>query len=343
MKKIAIWGSLNYGNFGDDVMNVIFALHLKKIGCEPYVYRLNKELASYYDIKTTESLDELLENSLFSFIGGGSWLESRKLGDTYEQDFYDYHTKLKEHNIPFYVISIGGDRNNDFTQLTQDRVELFNSPLFQGGTVRLKGDLKTLSSLNKNISHYPDIVLLASEFFLKKKVKKSRKTKVAVTCSDKKLLDKFTKKINRYSFLFKNIEIIFMRTHLPEHKLDYEFFCAKETSITKNYHYTNLDHFFSFLSSIDLIITAKLHPGVSALSCGTPFFWIPGYDKTRAFLNSVDQSDSEYDPNKIFRPLSFLKTIKKIKNTNFIEIEKQKKEARGHLKYLTNLVNKHDK
>jgi polysaccharide pyruvyl transferase WcaK-like protein len=338
--KVAIWGSLNKGNFGDDVMNVIFALHLKSLGCTPYVYRLNKKLAQQYGLVSVDNLDDLLDGAIFSIIGGGSWLESRKLGLSYEKDFFEYIEKTNFYNVSYYAISIGGDSNNDKKYLSSDRLKLFSNNLFKGGTVRLKSDLSTLESLGKQAYHFPDIVLLSSEFFGDKKSKnfKSKKYRVAVSQSDSILFLRFIKKIKILSLFYKDIELIFLNTHLQEYNINYEFQLKNETLLLKNKNYESLEDFYNFLSSIDLMISSKLHPGVAALSCGKSFLWIPGLDKTRSFLKSVKLVNFELTLNSALK-LILSKKIKKIINSYpFDEIEIQKEKARGHLDFLTSIV-----
>ena len=74
--KIAIWGSYNHGNYGDDIMAIQFAKALMDEGFEPWVYRLDKDLADRFQIHSTSSLDELLDESPICLIGGGAMLES---------------------------------------------------------------------------------------------------------------------------------------------------------------------------------------------------------------------------------------------------------------------------
>lgn len=72
--KVAIWGSYNHGNYGDDLMAIQFANYFKELGVHPCVYRLDECLAKKYSIESAKSLDDLLENASFGIIGGGGML-----------------------------------------------------------------------------------------------------------------------------------------------------------------------------------------------------------------------------------------------------------------------------
>ena len=105
--KAAIWGSYNYGNYGDDLMAIQFAKELEKLGTEAYVYRLDRQLAQQYSVNTVDSLAELIDNSKFCILGGGGILGG---GTTVlEQDFIDLNAIAISHHCPIFGISIGGD------------------------------------------------------------------------------------------------------------------------------------------------------------------------------------------------------------------------------------------
>ncbi len=52
--KVAIWGSYNYGNYSDDLMAIQFAKELEKLGTEPVVYRLDRQLAQQYSVNNAD-------------------------------------------------------------------------------------------------------------------------------------------------------------------------------------------------------------------------------------------------------------------------------------------------
>ncbi|MFT5914978.1 MAG: hypothetical protein ACJAWV_002247 [Flammeovirgaceae bacterium] len=339
--KIAIWGSLNYGNFGDDVMNVIFALEVQKMGATPYLYRLDKGLAKQYGLHTVDNLDDLLKDASFSFIGGGSWLESRKLGDAYEKDFDDYLDKLEHYKVPFYAISIGGDSVVDKNLLTEDRIRLFSSPLFKGGTVRLREAVELLGQFDKKVELFPDIVLRSSEYFLSQNSTPSNtgnKFRIGISWSASKHVRKLMHIIKFTPLIYDKYEIFFLNTHLPKYNMQYEESFNIKSEKINNFQYENLEGFYDFIKSLDCVISSKLHPGVAGLSCKVPFFWIPGYDKTRSFLKSVDLAEYEFTEWEIIKLLLSKNIVGLAQSYDFKELENLQTESVGHINYIQDII-----
>lgn len=339
--KVAIWGSLNYGNFGDDVMNVIFGRHLKSLGCEVRLYRLSERYAQSYSLISSSTLDDLLENVDFCLIGGGSWLESRELGRSYEEDFVELKNKLEEYDVPLYIASIGGDHSSSFANLSLDRRELFGSSMFKGGTVRLASDLKVFEGQGVSVFHFPDIVLQSAQHFLhdaRKRGDNNQKFRIAISVGDGSHLRSLIKRIRLFPFLYRKYEIYFLRTHLPEYNLSYEYQHIGGPANLLNYQYTDLESFHKFIQSVDVMICSKLHPGVAALSCGTPFLWVGGYQKTRAFMDSVALSKYEVRLEDVLRSIKARRIEELVKAYPFAELQRQKVKSMGHLDYLTKLT-----
>lgn len=339
--KVAIWGSMNFGNFGDDVMNVLMGIRLKELGCTPYLYRLNRRIAQDHGLYTVDTLKELIEDAAFAIIGGGSWLESKHLGDDYENDFKDLLFHLESYKVPLHVISIGGDKKNEFSLLSKERQDLFLSEWFRGGTVRFYGDVKTLSDSKKPIQYFPDIVLLGNEFFSKKtKNLDSKKVlHIGITTwqsKDLEILIRLVKLINLFGL---RIKLTFIRTHLEEYGVNYEYIPENISGNSISvYQYRNLNEFYGMLTDLDLIISFKLHPGVAALSVDTPFFWIGGNKKVLAFLETINKQDVIFNYRRIIKYLLKGELRSNIESYSFDEVHRAQKDAQGHLEYLKSLV-----
>jgi polysaccharide pyruvyl transferase WcaK-like protein len=115
--KIGIWGSYNYGNYGDDVMAIIFAKAMEKEGHTPIVYRLNSTIANNFGIKVTNSLLEFMNETEVVVIGGGGMLVSTSrirslinhVDKEFENDFNRLQSLLIKDSKPVIAVSIGGD------------------------------------------------------------------------------------------------------------------------------------------------------------------------------------------------------------------------------------------
>jgi polysaccharide pyruvyl transferase WcaK-like protein len=340
MKKVAIWGSYNYGNFGDDLMAILFAKYLQELGVYPVVYRLDKSLAEKYNIGTTDKIEELISGALFSFVGGGSWLEKRKLGENYEADFKEYRLAIEAHGCATYALSIGGDLSNDMRLIEPERMAFFKSPQFKGASVRLRIDIEGMQALGKECEYYPDVVLSLPKYFPTAARDASAKKKVGLNfhVKDRKVASYIN---NIFSRLYPNVEYIYLQTHLPHFLNTYEYkYQGNRRNIT-NYGYTDIAEYLIVLSQLDIIITSKLHPGVSTLAYGNPFILFEGFNKTVAFLKSINSESANMSRWYILSILARNKAIPLELLYDTAKLLQDKEASFGHYKYLKKLVQRH--
>ena len=62
MKKVAIWSSLRFTNYGDDLQALAYAMFLKNEGYEVKLFQLDKGLAELYGVETVDTIDELCKD-----------------------------------------------------------------------------------------------------------------------------------------------------------------------------------------------------------------------------------------------------------------------------------------
>jgi polysaccharide pyruvyl transferase WcaK-like protein len=336
--KVAIWASCNHGNYGDDVMAIMFAKTVQKAGSEPYVYRLDAALSQKYQIKSANTIDELLQDASFSMIAGGSWLESRVLGTDYEQDFEEYLAGLEKHACPFYAISIGGDSNHSPDKLEPQRYKLFTHSLFQEATVRLTGDLEMMQKLNIKAQYFPDIVLSLSDFWKvdsKEKNPKSIKIGLNINHGHSRIYNWIN---NGLSKTHPNTTFYYIQSHLPNYKKTYEYQIDKERKNIKNFSYKDPTSFVQQISELDLMVSFKLHPGVTGIAYGIPFFLIDGLDKTKSFLKSIQVEQAICSYNKLLKIIAFKQVKQQKQNFDFNLIAQQHAESKKHFEFLEKLV-----
>ena len=297
--RVAIWGSYNHSNYGDDVMAIMFAKAVSDLNAEPLVFRLDAALAAQYNIAVTHSIDELLAKAHCCVIGGGGMLVGenfiRLLLRKQARDFeLDFRTLLNEANrcrCPILPISIGGDGRGVSNRLPFWRRKLFENKLCQRATVRLREDLALMQSLGVDARYFPDILLsVADHWQIRRKEPKARRLRVGIN-----LLIKTGSKLaaELYSLLGRrnDIEFVYFRTHLPRYKNFYEILPDKESSRVKVHTYEDPKSLLNEISTLDVLISSKLHLGVSALSMGIPFFSFAGKKKTFLFMKSMQLED----------------------------------------------------
>ncbi len=346
--KVAIWGSYNYGNYGDDIMAVQFAEYLKSLNVQPVVYRLDKQLAKRYQLLTTDSLDELLSNAEFCIIGGGGFLVEN-FSAPFEDDFRQLHQVSTEKKCPVYPISIGGEGLGKNASLSYWRQEFFQGDMCQSCSVRLESDRELINKFGKEVFYYPDVLLSVAEFWQIR----DRNTRqnlpnhpihVGVNIPNTLQCKWLALQLRIIASIRRDIVFHFIKTYLPSSSINSELRPKQQSNNIKYHLYADPKSTLEFLASLDLVISYKLHLGLTALALGVPFYSLGGSGKAKAFLSSIDADFAVWTPvDKRFKVAAFLsnpENILQAKNKfNFTIIDKLTKNSRGHLDLLNKLVN----
>ena len=349
--KIAIWGSYNYGNYGDDIMAVQFAKYLKSLNVEPVVYRLDKRLAQRYQIQTTESLNELLNNAEFCIIGGGGFLVEN-FSAPFEEDFRQLHKASIEKNCPVYPISIGGEGLGENASLSYWRREFFEGDMCQSCSVRLESDKALFKNFGKQVFYYPDVLLSVSEFWKiprqSKQIHNNKKNQkkiinVGINIPNTLQCKLLAFQISIIASIRKDIIFHFIKTYLPSSSINSELRPKQLSSNIKYHVYSEPQSTLEFLATLDLVVSYKLHLGLTALVLGVPFYSLGGSGKATAFLSSIGADFAVWKTvDKRFKVAAFLsnpENILQAKNKfNFTIIDKLTVNSRGHLELLNQLV-----
>lgn len=353
--KIAIWGSYNYGNYGDDIMAIQFAKYLKSLNVEPVVYRLDKQLAKRYQLKTTDSLNELLSNAEFCIIGGGGFLVEN-FSAPFEEDFRQLHKVSIEKNCPVYPISIGGEGLGENASLSHWRQQFFQGDMCQSCSVRLESDKALFKHFGKEVFYYPDVLLSVSEFWqIPRQSKQFNNQTNNQIDNQKKIINVginipntlqcklLAFQLGIIASIRRDIIFHFIKTYLPSSSINSELRPKQLSSNIKYHVYSDPQSTLEFLASLDLVVSYKLHLGLTALALGVPFYSLGGSGKASAFLSSIGADFAVWTPvDKRFKVAAFLsnpKNILQAKNKfNFTIIDKLTANSRGHLDFLNQLV-----
>ncbi|MEP1870516.1 MAG: polysaccharide pyruvyl transferase family protein [Paraglaciecola sp.] len=349
--KVAIWGSYEHGNFGDDLMAIIFAAHLKKLGCEPIVFRLDSEIAKRYSVETTNDINKLLENSSLVLIGGGGMLVVdpsvrryfSRVAWNFESDFKQLLKALKSHNLKVIPLSIGGNGENKLdVTLPKYRRAVF-SRYCDRATLRLSGDIPLANKLDIEFECIPDILLGTAKLFNgiarppKTNLKRIGINIVGATT------EKLAIMLEEYCSNNEDVEVVFINTHLDGYGHNYERVKSELSCerITNFCHNDDFSRTFSLLASLDLLISSKLHLGVTAMTFGTPFISYQGKKKTNSFLKNVSIAKTVYFNKEEDEIVAKLKSEEFFNFNSMYDAEKFENytvEALQHLSYLEKLV-----
>ena len=344
--KVAVWGSYNHGNFGDDAMAILFARHLDRRGYKPVVYRLDRAVAAAEGIAVADSLDELLEDAVVLVLGGGGLLVGDSLlrrlivshARAFERDFAVLHDALRRRRIPAIAVSIGGDGRGIRTSLPAGRRALFSDPLLGAASVRLRGDVDLLAALGRRAGYYPDVLLdiatLLPTTFVAPEPGRAR---IGINVATK-VASGLRPMLLQLAGANADCELVFIGSHLPSHGFTYEMMLEGNMSNLTQEHYRSPGQMMALLGSLDVLISSKLHVGVTALSMGVPFLSFGGKGKTRGFLEQAGLADAIFAPGdeaKLLSLISSRRAVSRLREvTDFAGVEAQRALSHGHLAFL---------
>ncbi len=355
---IAIWAPLRYANFGDDLQAIVFAYFIRSIGYKVKVFQMDEELANVYGLDSANTVDELCQNSKLCIIAGGALLTPfsllhrilSKSAYEYEKDFKDLHNAGKKYGTKFCAISMGGDGKirNPYLSYSINRIKFFRSPFFLDGTVRLTGDLLQMKKFGKEFKYYPDCLLQTPKFL---KIKEEdiatydKTYKVALNFKKRHLSQDLLNELLNYARKNINVKFFFVTTHLEKKKINYEYIPEKETDNVKIEKYKTPTQLLEFITGMDILITSKLHLGITGLTTGTPFVSYRGPGKAKSFVESIGGNWAIVNDNITFQELQekfFNKSKVELFNQyDVVALQKMINESNNQFMFCKKIVEKY--
>lgn len=349
--KVAIWGSYNHGNFGDDVMAVLFSEVLAAKGAQPIAFRLDSAISSRYRIRTVNSLDELFRGAAFAIIGGGMMLGEasairrvlRPYARSFERDFFELRSACRRSGLTVFPISIGGDGEDDLSRLSRERLAFFKSSHCGPATVRLPSDVKLLEVLGKQATYYPDVLLsIANRWQLRREDGRDDRFHLGVNLN-RRTGARLMRALLELTLRHKRLVLHFIRSHLVDAAASYEIMPTAFGESVQLHRYRDPKETAAFLGSLDAIVSSKLHLGVVALSYGVPFLSFSGKGKTRAFMRSIGAEHAVFavaQERSVVRTLEDMLVGRMSPKALIGSASVAARESLGHLERLENLTTK---
>jgi hypothetical protein len=297
--KVAIWGSYNHGNFGDDVMAVLFARAVAEAGGRPVVYRMDRELADRHDVETEDALDPLVDGARLVIMGGGAMLaggglrkHAQRWYRDYNRDFARLASAAERAACPIHAISIGGDGGP--SRLSKSQRRLYSSEMMRSATVRLPTDVATLEAFGIPTVHHPDILLAGPEHLGVVGRRDPDRVTIGLNIFERTGRD-LADGLMEAAAQRPDLRLVFIHSHLPSQPQRYEIQPDSEHADIVLHRDTDPAATCETIASLDVLVTSKLHLGVTALAAGVPFVSFAGPPKARAFLEGLGGGAEVYD------------------------------------------------
>lgn len=344
--KIALWGSYSEGNFGDDLMALAFARTCIDQGATVSGFCVPESFARH-GIAKADTLTELLRQADLCVIGGGEFLfrsaPLKRLLRSYFRRFEvscaDLADAVERATVPLAAVSVGGDGTTHFQRLSRDRRRLFGSRHLISATVRLPSDLQTLSRLGNRAAYFPD-ALLATPLLFPFRNEGARKTLRVGLNLHRSLGISFVERLREHLKGRADVELVAIRSHSERSGHDYELAAADVDGAIEEHRYLDPIDTSRFLSSLDVVVSSKLHVGVVALAYGARFISFGGKPKARSFVATIGEGEY-YPSNEVDRALAAVATSISDVATGSIHVRRTTQHAEaayGHFRTLQSLV-----
>jgi hypothetical protein len=282
IKKVFIWGSYEYGNYGDDIMALYFGCLLKSMGYDVCVYRLNSFLGEKYELSVTDCLASGLKDADACVLGGGALFNAYSVNnecyDAYKKDILELSSLMREGKVPTIGLSLGTGGLADASQLSAEQLDLLENPYFLKTTVRSRSDLDLFKGRVSAV--YVDDIVLAL----------ARGLNLTCTSSARRLLVNLPR-LPLVDPLFCFMWKLYSKVHRVEvinHSTYSDGSPVRQTEHGYGHGLVGFQDPIEVLRAYGneetTILSYKLHFGMSFLSFGSRFLSFRGKMKTQNFL-----------------------------------------------------------
>jgi len=276
-RRVGLFGNYAGQNFGDELMAVMFAKTLQSLGISFTVYGLGVHYGERYGFPVVSSATELVRMSDVIVAGGGGHLQPhRGISSHFASELDALLNTCNDRSIPILCFSIGGAGLPLEKLRPPGRRQLLERA--EWCTLRLRSELPLLLHAGTAGTHHEDVVWMTSLFFplLSGKAQVCGRPMIGISMYP---VGKIYQKLQTGFFHV----LVRMRSDC-----DFVFFEVKSASKGKNanqalrpyktlnlpncrfYKFESVENGIGFLSTLDLLLTTRLHVLIAAMSYRIP-------------------------------------------------------------------------
>jgi polysaccharide pyruvyl transferase WcaK-like protein len=348
--RVALVGFYGQGNFGDDLMALVYGQYLKRRGLSFSVYKLCTPYAARFGFHVAQSAEELLEGADILLWGGGgllvSWqsLTYRLLFPRVQGEFSALIDTARGKGVRFLASSVGGGGSCPEQLKPRYKQQFVESAEFI--TVRNPQDLDFVRRLGVEGESYPDILWSASEYLPVQPVKHSG-LRIGVDAYFNNLLRQHI------------VQLLPLLYGLTRERKDCEFVLLDTTNRTirayrglgtlirganvRSHQFTDPDEDLATLASLDLLVSTRLHSLLMCLESGVPVISLCGENKTRLLLENVGLKHLCFGPERIGEFIALMRSKpaldRFLRDYQFPDVAALARDSGGHLEALGERLN----
>lgn len=319
---ISLHGAYENENFGDELLIAIQAKWINDEGydvCLPFASKVYREQIPSLDKEGSRGLEE---SEKLIYTGGGYFGEPNhktfKWGINFFRKKHHIPAKIfKKNNKKYLICGVGaGPITNPITRYTVVKICNFAEKVVVRDTTSYDYLIK-YGVIPEKIQVGADVVLSLTIHDLPKgSIEKAKKTlnkdnknfylgiHIGVSPDDenyktnvKAAMESLANVIKRNSVVPVLIADKRNATSTQEKAIEYMSSLLDEEPIV--YRHSNIWETCAFLSSLDGVVTTKLHVGITAYTLGTRTFGIAAHQKTRRFYNQIKKENYFYELKEV--------------------------------------------
>ena len=285
---VGIWGWFQTGNYGDELMALYVAEAYRQMGVDCLVFGLRPELAERYSLESTDEVDEFFSRIAFCvFAEGGCLVDAGDSGNEKGERYSGLAAAARRHGVAVYPFSIGGN-GQEVAQPKGGLGELWGDGTFRETVVRLPGDVGLIESFGGEAACVPDMLWEASGVLgcgAPIGRKPGETLRVGVNFLRRLVPGDFCEWVE--SAVPAGVEVHWLAVH-TERFVRGEIRPDEESGRVKIFRHQDPVELLRFLGTLDVVVSSKLHVGLTGISQGATFLSCCGRPKTHAQLRELE-------------------------------------------------------
>ena len=292
--KVGIWGWFHTGNYGDELMALYVAKALRELGAEALVFGARPELAEQHGFARSDDVAEFFAQIAFCvFAEGGCLVDAGDSGNDKAERYEQMSEAALRENVVVYPFSIGGNGSGRDARPKGGLDRLWHRGVFGDTIVRLPGDLELVESFGATSAVcVPDMLWEAADYLLDAEEREHQAVgdsvhRIGLNFLRRQVPDGLDAWVAER--VPEDIEIIWLAVH-TERRVKGELRAGEESDRVKIFRHDDPLELLRFVGTLNVVVSSKLHVGLTALSQGTTFLSCGGRPKTHAQLREVEAS-----------------------------------------------------
>lgn len=350
VRRVALSGYYGRGNFGDDLMAVIFGRAIQRLGAELRVYKLCEAYAGRFGFDVAQTPETLLEGADLLVWGGGSSLIPwrgfiyRKLHPKAILGNIAVMLEAERRGVRLAALSVGGDGNPAPPDPRERRAKLLS--LASRMTVRNQSDLALPQRAGILCDWFPDIVWHTGAMFPVTRSSSRGRLRIGIDMYPSNLLrqhgEYFVALLQMAVMRRPDVEFVLIdsanRTRSPYRGLG---LAVRGRNVTR-YQFEHLEPDLEFLAGLDALISTRLHVPIVCMQYGVPVASVFGEGKTRLLFESLGLSAHCYRHSRMAEWAKVMLAKQGwerwIESYRFPPVDELRQGCQGHLRVLAEEV-----